>query len=133
MDKIEMLNYLYHDDKEFCHHLWLNGPDSITSRLLGMVEELVRWKEVGEDPDEVEDKLQSQKNEIDSLYEEIGSLQHKVDELEKRTVHDMVHALDREMNSLKMEARRAREDARRSAESEEQMKSKLEMWAILNR
>lgn len=33
-------------DEEFCRYLWLNNPDTVTLRLLGMVEELVLWKAV---------------------------------------------------------------------------------------
>lgn len=141
MDKIKMLNT---PDEEFCRYLWLNKPDPITSRLLNMVEELATWKAlkkvIGDDPDEVLDRIRQQEHEVEMMEETVNELHHRIEQLEARTIIDMMNDLEEQLQAETSKARamaRVAEDARRDTEraraSEQEMKSKLDMWAIMNR
>lgn len=128
-----MMNNL--SDDEFCTELWLSNPGPDVKRLLTMVKELVEWKSIFklDGPEDVEDMIRNHTNEIEVLQDENAQLQRKVDELKSRTVYDMLRGLADEMTRQKAEVRDARERVWEANKSEEQMRQKLDMWAILNR
>ena len=128
-----MMNNL--SDDEFCTELWLANPGPDVRRLLTMVKELVEWKCIFKlkGPEEVEDTIRNQDSEIEVLHDDNAELQRQIDELKSRTVYDMLKGLSDEMTRQRAEVRDARERVWEANKSEEQMRQKLDMWAILNR
>ena len=130
-----MIQYMNTPDEEFCRYVWLNNPDPVTTRLLGMVEELVLWKAVfkNSDPEEAEQTMHNMERDMELTQEDNDDLRRKVEELESRTVYEMLKGLADEMTRQRAEVQQARDQAWEATKSEEKMKSKLDMWAILNR
>ncbi len=123
------------NDDEFCHGLWLSNPGPDVTRLLIMVEELVLWKAVfkNSDPEEAEQTMNNMERDMELTQEDNDDLRRKVEELESRTVYEMLKGLSDEMTRQRAEVSRAREDVWEAKRSEEKMRDKLNMWAILNR
>ena len=128
-----MMNNL--SDDEFCTELWLANPGPDVRRLLTMVKELLECKCIFKlkGPEDVEDTIRNQDSEIEVLQEDNAELQRQIDELKSRTVYDMLKGLSDEMTRQRAEVRDARERVWEANKSEEQMRQKLDMWAILNR
>ena len=134
MDKIEVLN-LGLTDSEFCRRLWLENPDPTVRRLLTMVEELSEWKDAFDDfkePWEVVDKIRNCENEEDYLNEQLSEANQKLEDLEARTVLELIKELRDQIYQTDRKAQVAIMDAERARENEARMRSKLDMWAVLN-
>ena len=72
-------------------------------------------------------------NEIDYLNEQATQNLKEIEELKARTVMDLIAELKQEIRTAEFVRDEAVRDRRYAEENEAKMKSKLDMWAIMNR
>ena len=72
-------------------------------------------------------------NEIEYLQDKNAGLRKELDNLKARTVMDLIVELKQEINTAEWSADQARKERDKAQENEKIMKSKLDMWAIMNR
>lgn len=134
MDKIKVLN-LGLSDSEFCRRLWLENPDPVVQRLLTMMEDLSEWKEAMDDfaePWEIKDDIRELEDENEYLRAQLSEVNDKLKKLEARTVVDLISDLRLQIYQKDDRARRAEAEKEAAMTSEATMRSKLDMWAVLN-
>jgi hypothetical protein len=72
-------------------------------------------------------------NEIEFLQNEVNQNLKEIENLKARTIMDLIGELKQEIKTAEWSMREANRELQVARENEANMKSKLDMWAILNR
>lgn len=114
----------------------MSSTDPVITRLLSIVEELSVWREAFreyDDPWEMIDGIRQRQDEEQFLNDQLIEANKKIAELESRTILDFIAETKKRIDQLERNIRFSQHEERKARASEEIMKSKLDMWAVLNK
>ena len=138
------LNHL--TDKELIDHTLKYETDPVRVRLAGVMDRMPGFildslEFAGMDPEtcffentwDPGQYITHLESELGIYQDENAHLRKELEELKARTVMDLIGELKQEIRTAEFCAKEARREAEQARENEKIMKSKLDMWAIMNR
>lgn len=77
--------------------------------------------------------IKNNNTDLSELYDKVSNLESEIERLKSMTMLEFITQLQKKIIDITIENSRLEKDALKARENENAMKSKLDMWAIMNR